>query len=36
MINMKCKECENETEDLELEMFDGKCLSCHTDSLVEW
>ena len=33
--DMKCKDCGNETEETELEMFDGRCLSCNIDVMAE-
>jgi len=32
---MSCKDCSIETDVSELELFDGRCLSCHTDKLAE-
>jgi len=33
---MKCKDCGNETEEIELEIFDGRCISCNIDTMVDW
>ena len=30
---MECKDCRNETDEFELEMFNNRCFSCHIDTL---